>query len=119
MHPLSPSQTFRNISIFWSENDRAVWQKPDTVVKELQLSGMEKIADVGAGSGYFTFRLARAVPRGMVYAIDTEPEMLRHIHHRALSEGVHNIEIIKSDSRMIPQSPQMLIWFLSAIRSTT
>jgi FkbM family methyltransferase len=65
-------------------------------VQELHLSGTEKVADVGAGSGYFTFRFARALPEGKVYAIYIEPEMLRHIHHEALSEGVKNVEVIKS-----------------------
>jgi ubiquinone/menaquinone biosynthesis C-methylase UbiE len=109
-HDLKPFADVQKYIDFLERNDRAVWQKPDTVVKELQLSGMEKIADVGAGSGYFTFRLARAVPRGMVYAIDTEPEMLRHIHHRALSEGVHNIEIIKStpDDPAVPSDADLV-----------
>ena len=52
----------------------------------------ETVLDLGAGSGYFTFRLARVLSRGRVIAADTEPEMVRHIHHRAMSEGTSNVE---------------------------
>jgi len=74
------------------------------------LSGMKRIADVGAGSGYFTFRLARALPQGVVYAIDIEPEMLRHIYHKAMTEGIHNIEVIKStpDDPKIPSDVDLV-----------
>src|SRR5512142_744661 len=50
---------------------RDAWQKPDEVVGALQLREGETVADVGAGSGYFTLRLAKAVgERGRVYAVD-------------------------------------------------
>ncbi len=77
---------------FLDRDDRAVWQKPDEVVSALGLEGDETIVDLGAGSGYFSFRLAKAVPQGKVIAADIEPEMIRHIHHRAMTEGVGNIE---------------------------
>ena len=101
MKPFEDTQKYID---FLERSDRAIWQKPDAVVQELHLSGTEKVADVGAGSGYFTFRFARALPEGKVYAIDIEPEMLRHIHHKALSEGVKNVEVIKStpDDPKIP-----------------
>jgi 2-polyprenyl-3-methyl-5-hydroxy-6-metoxy-1,4-benzoquinol methylase len=76
---------------FLERPDRAAWQKPDAVVAALGLTGQEIIADVGAGSGYFAFRLARALPRGKVIALDVEPEMIRHIHHQVMTRGVHNL----------------------------
>jgi SAM-dependent methyltransferase len=72
---------------------RASWQKPDEVVRALPLSGAEKVADVGAGSGYFTFRIARALPRGKVYATDVDPEMVRHIHRKVMTEHVPNVAV--------------------------
>lgn len=95
---------------FLERSDRAAWQKPDAVIQELHLSGAEKIADVGAGSGYFTFRFARAVPEGIVYAIDIEPEMLRHIHHKAMTGGIRNIAVIKStpDDPAIPSGVDLV-----------
>ena len=103
-HDLKPFEDTQKYIDFLERGDRAVWQKPDAVIRELRLSGAERVADVGAGSGYFTFRFARALPKGKVYAIDIEPAMLRHIHHKAMTEGVANIEVIKAtpDDPMIP-----------------
>jgi precorrin-6B methylase 2 len=49
-------------------------------VKVLGLKGSETVADLGAGSGYFTFRLSKALPQGRVIACDNQPEMVRHVH---------------------------------------
>ena len=95
-HDLKPFADTQKYIDFLERSDRAIWQKPDAVIQEMHLSGTEKIADVGAGSGYFTFRFSQALPQGKVYAIDIEPEMLRHIHHKAMTEGVNNVEVIKS-----------------------
>ena len=51
---------------------RAEWQRPDAVITALEIGGDEIIYDLGAGSGYFTFRLARAVPDGGVIAVEVE-----------------------------------------------
>jgi ubiquinone/menaquinone biosynthesis C-methylase UbiE len=66
--------------------------------------------DVGAGSGYFSFRFARAVPRGKVVAIDIEPEMVRHIHHKAMTEKIANVEaaLSKPDDPGIPSSADLV-----------
>ncbi len=77
---------------FLDRSDRAAWQKPDAVVTALGLKGSETVIDVGAGSGYFTFRLANALPTGRVVAADTEAEMIRHIYHKAMAEDVQNVE---------------------------
>ncbi len=77
---------------FLERPDRALWQKPDAVVDALALVGSETVVDVGAGSGYFSFRFAKALPSGKVVAADTEAEMVRHLHHRALTAGVKNLE---------------------------
>ncbi|PKN54368.1 MAG: hypothetical protein CVU56_26935 [Deltaproteobacteria bacterium HGW-Deltaproteobacteria-14] len=79
--------------------DRAVWQKPDEVVTALKLTGSEKVYDIGAGSGYFSFRFAAALPSGSVVAADTEPEMVRHVHHKAMTEGIGNVtaKVIATD----------------------
>ncbi|MGO8749255.1 MAG: class I SAM-dependent methyltransferase [Thermoguttaceae bacterium] len=77
---------------FLERPDRAKWQKPDDVVKALGLGGSETVVDLGAGSGYFTFRFTKALPRGKVIASDTQPEMIRHIHQKAMSDGISNIE---------------------------
>jgi SAM-dependent methyltransferase len=94
VHGMRPFEEVEEYIAFLERADRAEWQRPDAVVAALDLSGSETIADVGAGSGYFTFRLAGALPQGRVRAIDIEPEMLRHIHHKATSTGVGNVDVV-------------------------
>jgi len=96
-HDMKPFEDTQKYIDFLERSDRAVWQKPEVIINELNLSGAETIADVGAGSGYFSFRFAHTLPKGKVFAIDIEPEMLRHIHHKSITEGKVNIEIIKAD----------------------
>ena len=59
----------------YSSPGRDGWQQPERVVTELEIRGGERVADLGAGGGYFTFRLADAVgPEGTVYAVDVDEE---------------------------------------------
>jgi ubiquinone/menaquinone biosynthesis C-methylase UbiE len=89
---LRPFEDVEKYIAFLERADRQVWQKPDEVVAALGLKGTETVFDLGAGSGYFSFRFAKALGAGRVIAADTEAEMVRHVHHRAMSEGVRNIE---------------------------
>jgi ubiquinone/menaquinone biosynthesis C-methylase UbiE len=90
---------------FLERKDRALWQKPDSVVSAMKLKGTETIADVGAGSGYFTFRFASHLPKGRIIAIDIDPEMIRHIHHKAMSSEIENIDMVlaSADDPKIPE----------------
>ena len=59
---------------------RAKWQKPDQVVRALNLKPGQTIVDIGAGTGYFTRRFARAVgPTGMAIGLDIEPGMVAYM----------------------------------------
>jgi SAM-dependent methyltransferase len=89
---LKPFEEVEKYIQFLERPDRAKWQKPDEVVAALGLKGSEKVVDLGAGSGYFTFRLSKALPQGSVIAIDSEPEMVRHIHRKARTEGFANVQ---------------------------
>lgn len=75
--------------------DRETWQKPDAVVAALDLAPDARVADLGAGTGYFAVRLARAVPRGQVYANDLEPDMVRYLGERASREGLTNLRPVQ------------------------
>jgi arsenite methyltransferase len=110
LHDLKPFKEVQKYIEFLERKDRELWQKPDAVIKELALKGTEKIADVGAGSGYFTFRLSKELSKGRVYAIDIEPEMIRHIHHKAISRKIQNIEVIFStpDNPNIPEDVDLV-----------
>jgi ubiquinone/menaquinone biosynthesis C-methylase UbiE len=71
------------------------WQKPDRVVSALQIAPGARVADLGAGGGYFTFRLADAVgPDGRVYAVDVDPDMTGYLSERAREESRSNVEVI-------------------------
>lgn len=83
---------------FLERPDRARWQKPEAVVRALRLRGDETVADVGAGSGYFTFRFAKALPKGKVVAIDVDPEMVRHVHHKVMTEAIPNVQAVLADA---------------------
>ena len=107
---LKPFEDTEKYIAFLERPDRAIWQKPDDVVRALHLTGNEVVADVGAGSGYFTFRFAAALPQGRVVAIDIEPEMIRHIHHKAMTEGIHNVEpvLTSAEDPKVPASADIV-----------
>lgn len=72
--------------------DRDLWQKPDQIMDALGIADGSKVADIGAGAGWFTIRLARRVgPRGVVYAEDVQRQMLEAIRRRVAREGLQNV----------------------------
>lgn len=79
----------------WLERpERVSTELPARVVEAMNLQPSDVAADVGAGTGYFTFRLANKVPRGTVYAVDIQPEMLARIRRKMKERGVSNVEPI-------------------------
>ncbi len=87
------AQTMSYLGADWLERaDRAEREQPDRVLDALAIAPGATGADVGAGTGYFTLRLAARVgPGGKVYATDLQPEMLRLLEARLPSAGVHNV----------------------------
>jgi SAM-dependent methyltransferase len=78
--------------------DRDLWQHPDRVMDALALAEGDVVADIGAGSGWFTIRLARRVgPNGAVYAQDLQQEMLAAITRRVQREGLLNVRTVKGE----------------------
>jgi len=75
---------------------RDAWQRPDDVVCALELTSGMTVADVGAGTGYFAVRLARAVPQGEVLASDIDPDMVRYLEDRARREHLANLRAIRA-----------------------
>ena len=73
--------------------DRAAWQKPDQIMDALRIADGAAVADIGAGAGWFTIRLARRVgPNGVVYAQDVQREMLEAVRRRVSREGLRNVQ---------------------------
>lgn len=83
------------------------WQRPAHVLRALRVRRNAVIADVGAGPGYFTIPLARAVgPGGRVYAVDPEPRSLERLRRRLGTHGVRNVTPVLSrgDDPHLPAS---------------
>jgi predicted methyltransferase len=87
--------------------DRDKWQKPDQIMDALNIADGSTVADIGAGAGWFTIRLARRVgPRGKVYAQDVQREMLDAIRRRVAKEGLESVEtrLGKGSDTSLPSS---------------
>jgi ubiquinone/menaquinone biosynthesis C-methylase UbiE len=97
----------------WAYEDpgRDRWQQPERVVEALGLRPGAVVADVGAGGGYFTFRLAEAVgPTGKVLAVDVDAGLLDYVAAEAARRGLDNVETVlaaETDPR-IPQPVDLL-----------
>ncbi len=82
----------------WLERPQRTHEEmPDDVVANLNLRPTDIVGDIGAGSGFFSFRMAKLVPQGKVLAVDIQPQMLAMIEERKAAEGVTNIEGILGD----------------------
>ena len=78
---------------------RDAYQKPPEVLTALAIKPGEVIADIGAGSGYFTFRLAHHVgEKGKIYAVDVSPHMIRHLNRRIRELKAMNVTAVLSDA---------------------
>jgi ubiquinone/menaquinone biosynthesis C-methylase UbiE len=76
----------------WLERqDREETELPQKVVENMRLKSTEIVSDVGAGTGYFTFRISPLVPLGKVYAVDIQPEMLAIIEERKKKLKAENV----------------------------
>jgi SAM-dependent methyltransferase len=78
----------------FDDPQRDAWQKPHEVIQALELRPTDVVADIGAGTGYFAVRLAHNVPNGRVFAVDTEPAMVKHLAERAKRNGLGNLTAI-------------------------
>ncbi|UHD15898.1 class I SAM-dependent methyltransferase [Thiocapsa bogorovii] len=85
------SQVMGHQGAAWLERrTRVVEETPDRVVEGMGLAPDAQVADIGAGTGYFTFRIAEAVPTGRVYAVDVQSEMLEVLHKRIERRAIAN-----------------------------
>jgi SAM-dependent methyltransferase len=90
---------------------RDAWQRPDDVIRALALTPDARVADIGAGTGYFSVRIAPLVPQGRVWAVDLEPTLLRHVRVRAESGHIDNLfpVLATGGDAMIPERVDVIL----------
>jgi cyclopropane fatty-acyl-phospholipid synthase-like methyltransferase len=95
----------------FDDPSRDAWQKPHEVIQALALKPDAAVADIGAGTGYFSVRLAHFVPRGRVYAVDVEPDMVKYVAERARREGLAHITAVAAapDDARLPGKVDLVL----------
>jgi ubiquinone/menaquinone biosynthesis C-methylase UbiE len=111
VHPISGrrfAQMMSAAGAAWLDRaERIEEEQPDKALDVLKIRPGAAVADVGAGSGYFTTRLsARVGPKGKVYAVEIQPEMLRLLAVRLKSDNITNVTVIQGevDNPRLPTS---------------
>ena len=87
----------------FDDPERDAWQKPHEVIQALALKPDSVVADIGAGTGYFSVRLSNMVKAGRVYAVDIEPDMVKYLAERAMKEARTNMVAVAG----APDSPRL------------
>ena len=107
-HDFSGSERWSQV---FDDPKRDAWQKPHEVIEALKLKRDARVADIGAGTGYFSVRLAHAVPAGKVYAVDLEPDMVKHVAARAKHEHLANIVAVQAttDDARLPEKVDLVL----------
>ena len=92
------SQVMGHQGAYWLERlSRETEERPDMAVDALELSPTETVADIGAGTGYMSFRMASKVPEGHVLAVDLQPEMIELLEESRDEQGIANVQTIQAE----------------------
>jgi SAM-dependent methyltransferase len=90
------SQVMGHRGAAWLERpERAENEQPELLVDSMRLAPDEVVADIGAGTGYFSFRIAPRVPEGRVFAVDIQPEMLDMVRSKMDERGIKNVTPVR------------------------
>ena len=101
----------------WLErNGRQQEEGTDLLVKELKLKPTDVVADIGAGTGFFSFQLAKEVPKGQVLAVDIQPEMIASLQENKRRLKVTNVRPVlgSSTSPALPADSVDLVLIVDA-----
>ena len=95
----------------FDDPERDAWQKPHDVIQALALKPDAVVADIGAGTGYFSVRFANMMPKGRVYGVDTEPGMVKHLADRAKQARLTNITAVAGapDDPRLPEKVDLIV----------
>jgi arsenite methyltransferase len=120
-HAQGGQHQFHNIS-HWAEvfesPARAKWQKPDEVVRALDLKPGQTVVDIGAGTGYFTRRFARAVrPSGEALGLDVEPGMVAYMKADAarLKLSNYHARVVRADTPQLGPHSVDVVFFCDVL----
>lgn len=106
------SHVMGHLGAGWLERpDREQEERTDLLIANLPVQTDSVVADIGAGTGYFTFPVARRVPEGQVLAVDIQPQMLDILSQRAADLGVNNVTPVLgsvSDPGLAPESVDLI-----------
>jgi precorrin-6B methylase 2 len=103
--------------MLWLERpSRELQEQPNKVIEALHLKPTDVVADIGAGTGYFSFRMAALVPQGKVYAVDIQPEMLDAIAFLKKENQVTNVKPVlgTSNNPNLPENSTNLALMVDA-----
>ena len=111
------SHVMGHLGAGWLERpERERLERTDLLIAGLRLSEDFVVADIGAGTGYFTFPVAARVPEGKVFSVDIQPEMLAIIEQRKTLENVVNVETVlgEADDPKLPDNEIDLAFIVDA-----
>ncbi len=101
----------------WLERaERIAEERPDDVVKNFKLKATDVVADIGAGTGYFTFRISPLIKQGKVFAVDIQPEMLAMMEQRKKEIKADNVVTVQGTEQdtKLPETSVDLAFMVDA-----
>jgi len=108
-HPFDDVERWTQV---FDDPNRDTWQKPDQIPGVLGLKPGMAVADIGAGTGYFSRYFSDAVgPSGKVYAVDIEPKLVSYMRERAIREKTANVTVVLA----APDDPRLPVAALDVI----
>ena len=95
--------------ISWLERpEREQEERTSILLENMDIQKDDMIADIGAGSGYHSFRMAAMTPKGKIYAVDIQDEMLMAMRQKSEKNGIKNIALVKSSARDVKLQPDSI-----------
>lgn len=107
------AQVMGHMGAAWLDRpEREQEERPSLLIRNLGLAPGDVVADIGAGTGYFSLRIAPLVPKGRVLAVDIQPEMLDMIRGKQRETGIGNVEPVLGaidDPKLAPTSVDLVL----------